>query len=65
VIDLWPEDESGDDWEDAEAGLLSALVPVRNELMAGDYRALYWPGFLAFKPARSTAAPEGHACLSS
>jgi hypothetical protein len=40
VSDLWPEDESGDDREDAEAGLLSALVTVRNELMAGDYRAL-------------------------
>ena len=41
VIDLWSEDESGEDWEDPEPGLLSALVPIRNELMAGDYRALY------------------------
>lgn len=41
VIDLWSEDESGEDWQDAEPGLLSALVPIRNELMAGDYRALY------------------------
>jgi hypothetical protein len=41
VIDLWSETESGEDWADAEAGLLSALVPIRNELMAGDYRALY------------------------
>jgi hypothetical protein len=41
VIDLWSEIESDDDWADTEAGLLSALVPIRNELMAGDYRALY------------------------
>jgi len=41
VIDLWPEDESGDDWEDTEPSLLSALVPIRNELTVGDYRALY------------------------
>ena len=41
MIDLWSESESGDDWADTEAGLLSALVPIRNELMAGDYRALY------------------------
>jgi len=26
---------------DVEPGLLSALVPIRNELMAGDHRALY------------------------
>jgi hypothetical protein len=41
VIDLWSESESNDDWADVEPGLLSALVPIRNELMAGDYRALY------------------------
>jgi hypothetical protein len=41
VIDLWSEHESGGDWEDTEPGLLSALVPIRNELTAGDYRALY------------------------
>ncbi len=41
VIDLWSESESGDDWADVEPGLLSALVPIRNELIAGDYRALY------------------------
>jgi hypothetical protein len=40
VIDFWSEDESGEDWEEQEPGLLSALVPIRNELMAGDYRAL-------------------------
>lgn len=41
VIDLWSEDESGDDWGDPDPGLLCVLVPIRNELMAGDYRALY------------------------
>jgi hypothetical protein len=41
VIDLWSESESGDDWVGIVPGLLSALVPIRNELMAGDYRALY------------------------
>ena len=39
VIDLWSENEAGEE-EDPEPGLLSALVPIRNELMAGDYRAL-------------------------
>jgi hypothetical protein len=41
VIDLWSEDESGEGWDDMEPGLLSTLVPIRNELMAGDHRALY------------------------
>jgi hypothetical protein len=41
LIDLWSENEAGDDWLDVEPGLLSALVPIRNELMAGDHRALY------------------------
>src|SRR6266478_1045269 len=27
LIDLWSEDEAGDDWLDVEPGLLSALVP--------------------------------------
>lgn len=41
VIDLWSEDGSGGDWSEPDRGSLSALVPIRNELMAGDYRALY------------------------
>jgi len=41
VIDLWSESECGANWGDVEPGLLSALVPIRNELIAGDYRALY------------------------
>ncbi|MGB6449886.1 MAG: hypothetical protein WBE92_03970 [Steroidobacteraceae bacterium] len=41
VLDLWSESESGDDWADIAPGLLSALVPIRNELIAGVHRALY------------------------
>lgn len=41
VIDLWSGSESGDDWGAGEPGVLSALVPIRDELMTGDYRALY------------------------
>lgn len=41
VFDLWSENEDGDDWSDTESAGLSALVPIRNELMSGDYRALY------------------------
>src|SRR5260370_33572109 len=41
VIDLWSESECGANWGDFEPGWLSALVPIRNELIAGDYRALY------------------------
>ncbi len=41
VFDLWSENETADDWDDTESGVLSALVPIRNELMSGDYRALY------------------------
>ena len=65
VIDLWSEDESGEDWERIEPGLLSALVPIRNELMAGDYRALYLAWRLRFQAgelgggARTPRAPDG------
>ena len=41
VLDLWSENEAGGDWSDTEPGVLSALVPIRNELMSGDHRALY------------------------
>jgi len=41
VLDLWSENETGHDWDDTESGALGALVPIRNELMCGDYRALY------------------------
>jgi hypothetical protein len=35
------EAESGDDRDDLELGVLSAIVPIRHELMADDFRALY------------------------
>lgn len=41
LIDLWSENETADGWDDSESGALSALVPIRNELMSGDHRALY------------------------
>jgi hypothetical protein len=41
VFDLWSENEVADDWDDTDSGVLSALVPIRNELMSGDHRALY------------------------
>lgn len=60
VLDLWSESESGDDWADIEPGLLSALVPIRNELAAGDYRALYLAWQLraqAHEPTAKTRTP--------
>jgi hypothetical protein len=60
VIDLWSEKESDDDWSDIEPGLLSALVPIRNELIAGDYRALYLAWQLraqAREPTAKTRTP--------
>jgi hypothetical protein len=70
VIDLWSESESADDWADIEPGLLSAIVPIRNELMAGDYRALYLAWQLraqAREPtakARTPPAPAGTSRLT-
>jgi hypothetical protein len=43
VIDLFAEDEDGayeEEWQDG-SGLLASIVPVRAELMAGDFRLLY------------------------
>jgi len=65
VIDLWSENESADDWADIEPGLLSALVPIRNELMAGDHRALFLAWTLRVESgevaatARSPPVPAG------
>jgi hypothetical protein len=40
VLSWWSEDEDAD-WEEVESSGLGALTPIRNELMSGDYRALY------------------------
>ena len=70
VIDLWSDDESGEDWEGIEPGLLSALVPIRNEMMAGDYRALYLAWRLRVQAgeigagARAPQVPDGTSQLT-
>jgi hypothetical protein len=49
VIDLSAEDEDGEyneEWLDG-SGLLASIVPVRAELMAGDFRLLYLAWLLA------------------
>ncbi len=63
MIDLWSESESGDDWVAIEPGLLSVLVPIRNELMAGDYGGSSSDGSFALNSARSPLAPDHHRCL--
>jgi hypothetical protein len=49
VIDLFAEDDDGEydeEWLDG-SGLLTSIVPVRAELMAGDFRLLYLAWLLA------------------
>ncbi|SNR92528.1 hypothetical protein [Blastococcus mobilis] len=49
VIDLFAEDEDGEydnEWLDG-SGLLASIVPVRAELMVGDFRLLYLAWLLA------------------
>ncbi len=58
VLDLWSENETGYDWEDTESGVLSALVPIRNELMCGDYRALYLAWQLRAQAGEVTDIPR-------
>jgi len=41
LLDFHSEDEYGGDWEEDGSGWLSALVPLRADVAAGDYRALY------------------------
>lgn len=70
VIDLWSENETNDDWEDMEPGMLSVLVPIRNELTAGDYRAIYLAWRLRVQAGelrgrvRSPPAPDGMSRLT-
>ncbi|MHC5542372.1 hypothetical protein ACYOEI_29470, partial [Singulisphaera rosea] len=46
VLEFSSEDESGDDWFEGEEELLSSLIPLRADILRGDYRALYL-GWLA------------------
>ncbi len=41
VLSWWSGDDSAAALEDIESSTLGALTPLRNELMSGDYRALY------------------------
>lgn len=41
VFSWWSENDDADDQEDVEGSALGALTPIRNELISGDYRALY------------------------
>jgi len=45
VLEFRSENEDGD-WEEGVEGLMESLVPLREDLLAGDYRALYL-GWLA------------------
>jgi hypothetical protein len=40
VFDLCTAEEAADDWADTAGGVLSVLVPIRNDLMPGVYRVL-------------------------
>src|SRR5438128_360980 len=41
ILSFDSEDESGDGWDDDGTGWLSSLIPLRADIAAGDYRALY------------------------
>src|SRR5438445_3172354 len=41
VLSFHSEDESGDGWDDDGTGWLSSLIPLRADIAAGEYRALY------------------------
>jgi FtsZ-interacting cell division protein YlmF len=72
VLDFESRDEEGGDWEvDGDgSGWLSALAPLRSELMQGDLRCLYLGWLLCVRggcvdgTAREPAVPAGLAKLS-
>lgn len=41
ILSFDSEGESGDGWDDDGTGWLSSLIPLRADIAAGDYRALY------------------------
>lgn len=48
ILDIHLDDEEGSDWVEAD-GVLSTLTPLREDILRGDYRALYiaWLGALS------------------
>ena len=65
VLSWWSEGDSADDWDDLDRSSLGTLTPIRNELMSGDYRALYLSWLLRRqageiqRTAREPARPPG------
>lgn len=57
ILDFLCEDGEWDDYGDDGSGWLSSLIPLRADLMAGDYRALY----LAWLLCVQVGGVEGHA----
>jgi hypothetical protein len=41
ILSLASEDDSGEDWEDDDAGWLASLITLRADILAGDHRALF------------------------
>lgn len=60
VFDFWSENESADDGDEIEPGALVALVPIRNELMDGDHRALHLALQLRRQAGEATASVRPH-----
>ncbi len=59
ILSFHSEDESGDGWDDDGTGWLSSLIPLRADIAAGDYRALYLAWLLRVQSGVvSLRAPE-------
>jgi hypothetical protein len=56
VLEFLSQDESGDEWSEEE-DWMSSLIPLRAELMRGDFRALYL-GWLASLPSHGWDSDE-------
>jgi hypothetical protein len=61
ILSFDSEDESGDGWDDDGTGWLSSLLPLRADIAAGDYRALYLAWLLCVQvgevPPHATQPP--------
>jgi hypothetical protein len=59
VLSFDSKDESGDGWDDDGSGWLSSLIPLRADIAAGDYRALYLAWLLCVQDGEiGPRAPE-------